>query len=193
VAPEGTKRARLKLALIGLFFALPFAIAWTAYRLHWTSGSTGNYGALVQPPRQVPDGGLVGLDGKPFSLAGLRGKWVMLQFDSAACDAYCERKLYFMRQLRVAQGKDMDRVERVWVLTGGGMPGPLLMRAIEGTHVARAASGAVAAAFAHGGRAEDHIYLIDPLGNLMMQFPRDPDPSKMLKDLQRLLKVSQIG
>ncbi|MGH8747223.1 MAG: hypothetical protein ACREUK_12130 [Burkholderiales bacterium] len=82
MTPEGVKRARLKLALIGLIFALPFALAWAAYRLHWTPGDTANYGELVQPPRQVPDGGLGGLDGKPFSLASLRGKWVMLQFDA---------------------------------------------------------------------------------------------------------------
>jgi cytochrome oxidase Cu insertion factor (SCO1/SenC/PrrC family) len=193
VAPEGARHARLKLALIGLFFALPFALAWTAYWLHWTPGGTGNYGELVRPPRQVPDAGLAGLDGKPFSLASLRGKWVMLQFDSAACDAYCERKLYFMRQLRVAQGKDRDRIERVWVLTDGGWPRLALMKAIDGTRVVRAVDASVTAAFPSDGRAEDHIYLIDPLGNLMMRFPRDPDPSKMLKDLQRLLKISQIG
>lgn len=193
MAPEVDTRARLKLALIGLFFALPFALAWTAYRLHWAPGQPGNYGELVDPPHRVPAGGLTGLDGKPFSLRSLHGKWVMLQFDTASCDAYCERKLYFMRQLRVAQGKDMDRVERVWVVTGSGTPRPALLAAIDGTHVVRAAGGAVAAAFPPGGRAEDHIYLIDPLGNLMMRFPRDPDPSKMLKDLKRLLKISQIG
>lgn len=190
---EGVKRARLKLALIGLFFALPFVLAWTAYWLHWTPGHSGNYGALLQPPRQVPGGGLVALDGKPFSLASLRGKWVMLQFDAAGCDAYCERKLYFMRQLRVAQGKDRERVERVWILTDGGTPRRALMTAIDGTYVVRTVDGTLAAAFPPRGRAQDHIYLIDPLGNLMMRFPRDPDPSKMLKDLQRLLKISQIG
>ncbi len=193
MAAEGAKRARLKLALIGLFFALPFALAWAAYRLHWTPGHKGNYGELLQPPRQVPGGGLVGLDGKPFSLASLRGKWVMLQFDAARCDAYCERKLYFMRQLRVAQGKDRNRVERVWIVTDGGRPRRALMSAIDGTYVVRAAGGTVAAGLPPRARAVDHIYLIDPLGNLMMRFPRDPDPSKMLKDLKRLLKISQIG
>ena len=39
----------------------------------------------------------------------------------------------------------------------------------------------------------DHIYLVDPLGNLMLRFPRDPDPSRMIKDLQRLLRYSRIG
>lgn len=189
---EPARRAGLKLLLIGLFFALPFVLAWAAYWFHWVPGSTGNYGKLL-PPRQVPGGGLVRLDGEPFSLASLRGKWVMLQFDTAACDAYCERKLYFMRQLRVAQGKDMDRMERVWVVIDGGAPRPELLAAIEGTDVVRASNGSLAAAFAQRGSVTDHIYLIDPLGNLMMQFPRNPDPSKMLKDLQRLLKYSQIG
>ena len=192
MAPESGNRARLKLLLIGLFFALPFLLAWAAYWFHWTPGRSGNYGKLLAP-RQVPDGGLVGLDGKPFSLASLRGKWVMLQFDAAACDRYCERKLYFMRQLRVAQGKDMDRVERVWVLTDGGAPRPALMAAIDGTRVVRSSGDSVAASFPSVRRTEDHIYLIDPLGNLMLRFPRDPDPSRMLKDLQRLLKYSQIG
>ena len=167
-------------------------LAWAAYWFQWVPGHTGNYGKLL-PPRQVPGGGLVRLDGQPFSLASLRGKWVMLQFDTAACDAYCERKLYFMRQLRVAQGKDMDRMERVWVLTDGGAPQPKLLTAIEGTDVVRASNGTFAAAFPHRGSVTDHIYLIDPLGNLMMRFPRNPNPSKMLKDLQRLLKYSQIG
>ena len=192
MAPESGRRARLKLLLMGLFFALPFVLAWVAYWFHWVPGRTGNYGELLRP-RQVPDGGLMGLDGEPFSLASLRGKWVMLQFDTAACDAYCERKLYFMRQLRVAQGKDMDRVERVWVLTGDGAPRPKLLAAIDGTNVVRVSNSTLAAVFRHGGSVADHIYLIDPLGNLMMQFPRDPNPSKMLKDLQRLLKYSQIG
>jgi cytochrome oxidase Cu insertion factor (SCO1/SenC/PrrC family) len=192
VASEPVRRGGLKLLLIGLFFAIPFVLAWAAYWFQWVPGHTGNYGKLL-PPRQVPGGGLVRLDGQPFSLASLRGKWVMLQFDTAACDAYCERKLYFMRQLRVAQGKDMDRMERVWVLTDGGAPRPKLLTAIEGTDVVRASNGTFAAAFPHRGSVTDHIYLIDPLGNLMMRFPRNPNPSKMLKDLQRLLKYSQIG
>lgn len=192
MTPEPVKSARLKLLLIGLFFALPFVLAWVAYWFHLVPGHTGNYGKLL-PPKQVPAGGLVALDGKPFSLKSLRGKWIMLQFDTAACDAYCERKLYFMRQLRTAQGKDRDRVERVWVLTDAGTPRPRLLAAIAGTRVVRASGGTLAAAFAHGGNVVDHIYLIDPLGNLMMQFPRDPDPEKMLKDLQRLLKYSHIG
>lgn len=168
--------ARAKLLLLFLACAAPFVLGWAAWYFGWASGSTGNYGELLAP-RAV----------SAAPLQALRGKWVLVTFDGSACDAYCERKLYYMRQVRKAQGKDQARVERLWVITDAGAPRPELLAAIEGTHVARA----IPAEFP--GERADHIYLVDPLGNLMMRFPRDPDPSKMLKDLQRLLKYSGVG
>ena len=170
--PDAVRRGRLKLALLALFFAAPFVLAWLAWWLDWAPGTTSNYGELITPARP--------LAGAP--LDRLRGKWVLVTFDRAACDAYCEKKLYFMRQVRRAQGKDMDRVERLWVLVGAGEPRAAILPGIEGTRFARLSPDAFP------GIAVDHIYLVDPSGNLMMRFPRDPDPAKMIKDLQRLLK-----
>ena len=177
--PESIRRGRLKLALLGAFFALPLALATLAWWLGWATGITSNYGELISPPHK--------LAGTPFD--ALRGKWVLVSFDAAACDAYCERKLYFMRQVRRAQGKDQDRVERLWLLTDAGEPRAELLAAIEGTRIEPGAP--LAAQFPAA--TVDHIYVVDPLGNLMMRFPRDPDPSRMLKDLQRLLRISQFG
>jgi hypothetical protein len=168
--------ARLKLLAVLLACAAPLVLAWAAWYSKWGTGSAGNYGELITPR----------LLSAPV-LRELRGKWVLVAFDAAACDAYCERKLYFMRQVRTAQGKDQARIERLWVITSGGAPRPELLAAIEGTRISRVE------AEGFPGDPVDHIYLIDPLGNLMMRFPRDPDPSKMLKDLQRLLKYSQAG
>ena len=175
------RRARAQFALIGLFFAAPFALAWLAWWLDWAPGITSNYGRLITPPRPL----------EAPVLAPLRGKWILVTFDAAACNAYCQRKLYFMRQVRRAQGADQGRVERVWLLTDNGRPGAGLLAAIEGTHVEPA--GALAGRFPVDGALADHIYVVDPLGNLMMRYPRDPDPSRMLKDVQRLLKVSGVG
>ena len=170
---------KAKFLLVGLACAAPFVLGTAAYFLGWGSGGAGAaYGELVAPRP---------LAGAPFD--ALRGKWVLVSFDAAACDAYCEKKLYFMRQIRTAQHKDMGRVERLWVLTDAGKPRAELLAAIEGTRIA---SGP-AAAKDFPGNAADHVYVVDPLGNLMMRFPRDPDPSKMLKDLKRLLRLSQIG
>ena len=175
-------RGRLKLLAIGAFFALPVLTAWIAWWLHLAPGATGNYGTLLspQPVAAAP-------------LAALRGRWVLVQFDGGACDSGCERKLYIMRQIRRAQGGEMGRVERLWFVTDGVQPRAELLAAIAGTEVVLGAA-AQAAAFPPGeGSVKDHIFLVDPIGNLMMRFPRDPDPSRMIKDLQHLLKVSQFG
>ncbi|HKQ28115.1 MAG TPA: cytochrome C oxidase subunit I [Burkholderiales bacterium] len=168
--------ARLKLFILFVACAAPFVLGWAAWYFKWGIGAPGNYGELL-PPRPIA--------GTPFE--ALRGKWVLVNFDRAACNAYCEKKLYFMRQVRTAQGKDQGRVERLWIVTDDGRPRPELLAAIEGTRISRAKPDGFP------GEPVDHIYLVDPLGNLMMRFPRDPDPSKMLKDLQRLLKYSQLG
>lgn len=167
---------RLKLLGIFLACAAPFLLGWAAWYFKWGTGTSGNYGELIAPRT---------LSGPPFS--DLRGKWVLVTADAAACDAYCEKKLYFMRQLRTAQGKDQSRIERLWLITDPGAPRAALLAAIEGTHLSRSKPSGFP------GDAVDHIYLVDPLGNLMMRFPKDPDPSKMLKDLQRLLKYSKVG
>ena len=168
--------ARIKLVAVLLACAAPVALAWAAWYFKLGTGSAGNYGELIAPRL---------LSGPAFE--ELRGKWVFVAFDAAACDAYCERKLYFMRQVRTAQGKDQGRVERLWVITDGGAPRPEILAAFAGTRISRLRPEGFP------GDPVDHIYLVDPLGNLMMRFPRDPDPSRILKDLQRLLRVSQIG
>ena len=189
---DPVKRGRAKMLALAAFFALPVVASYVVYFFDLAPGSTANYGMLL-PPHPLPEVALSGLDGQPVRTTDLRGKWVLVQFDSGECDAYCERKLYFMRQVRKALGKDTARVERMWLIMDGGVPNARLKEAIKGTRVVRTAGSPIAAEFPAERSAADHIYLIDPLGNLMMRFPRDPDPSRMLKDLQRLMKVSRIG
>ena len=118
---------------------------------------------------------------------------MLVQFDSGACDADCERKHYFMRQVRKSQGKDQYRVERLWLVTDAAAPSNHLLEAISGTRIERAGSRSLAGQFPAQGALADHIYIVDPLGNLMMRLPRDPDPGRVIKDLQHLLKTSRIG
>ena len=169
-------RPGVKLALLVAACAAPFVLGWLAYEYRWVSGRTSNYGELLKP-RPV--------DG---ALAPLRGKWVLVTADGAACSAACERKLYIVRQVRKAQGKEMDRIDRLWLLTDGGKPRAELVAALDGGHIAAADARLVGAL----PNVVD-IYLVDPLGNLMMRFPAEADPQKMIKDLQRLLKYSSFG
>ena len=163
-----------KVVLIGLVCVAPLVLGTLAYVFKWDVGSPSNYGELL-PPKP--------LAGAPFEQ--LRGKWVLVAVDASTCDARCEKKLYYLRQLRRAQGKDMDRVERLWLLTDAGKPRAEVLQAVEGTRVERAP-----ALESFPGKPVEHVYLVDPLGNLMMRWPRDADPSRMLKDLQRLMRVA---
>ena len=172
------RKSALVVALIFVASAAPVVLAWLAYQYRWGAGKSGNYGELIAPRP------LAG----PF--APLRGKWVLVTFDAAACDAACEKKLYVVRQVRRAQGKGAERIERLWLLADAARPRPEVLAAIQGSHVAPAPAGLMQS---FPGNALQHIYLVDPLGNLMLRFPADPDPARLIKDLERLLKASRFG
>ncbi len=177
----------------------------------WQPTSFSNYGELVEPralpsaalevlvpaaPAVVPAGSATAAaPAVPAVPPALRGKWFLLMVDAAQCDQRCERKLYHLRQLRTMQGKDMDRVERVWLIDDAGTPAARLAEPYAGTLLVRGPDAALLALLpvASGAQLRDHIWLVDPLGNLMMRYPPDADPSRIRKDMTRLLKYSRIG
>jgi len=187
-APAGAQRSRRTLWLILAVCAAPLIASYTAFYL-WRPAGQVNYGELIAP-RQLPDAKLERLDGRPFTLGELKGDWVMLAAAPAACDAKCREKLVYMRQVRLAQGKETDRVERVWLLTDDAAPEAALIAEHPGLVVARGADALIAALPAPRSPV-DHVYIVDPLGNLMMRFPSNADPRRMLKDLSRLLRHSK--
>lgn len=187
--------SRQTLTLIALLCILPVVASYLAFYV-FPPEKTVNYGQLL-PPTPVAQAKLSGPDGAPLELSALRGRWILVHANAAQCDEACRKQLYYMRQVRTALGKEMDRVERVWLLTDAGAPDATLLAEHPGLRVARAADSAtlaqLAASASPGGPVNAHIYLIDPLGNLMMRFPPDLEPKRMLKDLERLLKVSRVG
>nr|WP_227012411.1 redoxin domain-containing protein [Duganella sp. FT27W] len=165
-------------------------------------GGETNYGTLLDA-RQYPIPSMASkqLDGSPATLADYRGKWVMLKVGPSDCQQDCQDQLFAMRQLRTMQGKAMDRVERVWLITDEQPLETMIMRVNDGTHMLRAPAAVVAKwlPVEQGERAADYVYLIDPLGNLMMRFPKGAVSSdtakagKVHKDIAKLLKASAIG
>lgn len=188
-ATPGTKLTSLWLIVV--LTAAPVAASYLLYYF-WPPARTVNYGELIEP-RPLPERALALADGTPFRLSQLKGKWVLVSVDSGRCDARCDRNLLYMRQLRLTQGKNRERVERVWLISDDARPRDEAATAYPGTWLVRAAGTDLSRLFPAQGAASDHIYVIDPLGNLMMRFPRDPDPRLMIKDLARLLKASRIG
>ena len=147
-----------------------------------------NYGTLLPT---APIAGIEGIrpDGTTFRLQELHGRWVLLALGGGDCDAGCERRLYATRQARTMQGKEQDRVERVFLVRGEAAPPAALLAEHPGMVMVRV-SDAVAARFPAGG---GRLYLIDPLGNLVLAYPDDPDIKGIARDLTRLLKASRIG
>jgi len=158
------------------------------------SGRT-NYGTLITPQRDISQFAAQDLNNGPVTVSQLRGTWVMLHLAPASCDDACRKRLWIMRQVRATTGKDRDRVQRLWLVTDQGAPGAELMHVFEGTLAWRAREEDVRAMMlpADTGDVQAHIWLIDPLGHVMMRWPHDADPNRMKKDLARLLRASRVG
>lgn len=192
------KSNRRVLVLLFFVFALPAVVATLMYLTEWRPSSTGNHGELIQPARFIEDRAMQSIDGKPVKLSELQGKWTMVYFDTAACPEECVKQLYSMRQTHIAQGKDQDRVQRIFILTDAiavdTLPAKMAdypdMRVLTGEKTVLAKLTRDFGIDALPELEKRSIYLLDPMGNLMMRYVPGTDPAGMRKDLVRLLKYS---
>lgn len=182
---------RAKLLLIIAIFALPILASYLAY-FYAHPRPTANHGELLLPPEQASTAAFARRgEAKPFSFAELRGRWILVATDSGACARDCVAKLVEMRQVRLALGRNASRVARVFVIDDAMNPDAAILEPFPEMEVVRAPSdGGLAAKAA---RDRSHIYLVDPHGNVMMRWRTGDDPKGMLRDLERLLRASQIG
>ena len=210
------KNGRIKMLLILLVCLAPVIASYFTYYVIKPTDRT-NYGELIDPAQHpMPQLGATTLDGQPVALAAYKGKWLLLDADGGNCKDACSDKLLVMRQERLMQGKEMDRIERVWLVTDDAPLDTMLIREYDGTHMLRVKREALEKwlPVAQGGSISDAIYVVDPLGNLMMRFPKSavrprPDAgekamnaytkqintehARMKKDITKLLTASSIG
>lgn len=198
------RNLRTLAALAGLFF-LPLLIsAWLYYGMSWTPGGHTNHGELIQPARPLPRvdlpsitlGGDTGTELAAAGTATLyRNNWKLVYVGDGSCEASCRDTLYVMRQTRLALGTDMTRLARVFLVTANCCARDYLAREHAGIAVLDA-SAAAAAPLLSQFPAQDGahtVFVVDPLGNLMMRYDVRRDPGGLLVDLRRLLELSQIG
>ena len=199
------QRGRWKLLMVLAVCAAPMIFSYVAYYVVKPS-SRNNFGALIDPREHpIPALQATTLDARPASLDAFKGKWVMLKVGPSACAKDCMDQMFAIQQLRSMQGKAMDRIERVWLITDAAPLETMLMRQLDGVHMLRAPGDVVAKwlPVEQGANAADSIFLIDPLGNLMMRFPAVPAGAaeadkvqhyaSIKKDIAKLLKASAIG
>lgn len=202
-SPTKMRRQRLVFLLLVVVFSAPFALSW--YLFHFTQvgrgAGAGSHGQLVVPPRPLPDVELHEPGGAPAGTQ-LRRKWTLLYLLPGPCAESCAGALYQMRQTRLALGRHAQRVQRALVVYGDfppalpaavlqEYPGQLVLSgsALDGDDPGRSFR-------LHDGDdplAAGRLYVVDPMGNLMLAYPAGTEPGGIIDDLERLLKYSGAG
>lgn len=196
VDPATVRRRRLQLLLIALMFFGPLALSFWVYYGDASLQPQGRvqHGDLISPARALPTLSLPMADGARTPADFLKAKWSLVYVAGAACDAACEAVLADARSIHFALSGEMMRVRRVLLCTArcGTIADPGLQTAwLEGADGER-----LLAAFPSYGPpvADGHrLYVIDPLGNLLMSYPAGTAKKGILKDLEKLLRLSHIG
>ena len=182
------KRSMWVFWMIVLVTAGPFVASTFFFYVVKPDGKP-SYGQLIQPQRPVPALQLTTLTGKAVDLRQYSGYWLIVVAGPAACDKECQNLLFDIRQFFLAAGDDRYRVGRVWLVTDSGPVNPGVFEPAKGTVILRAQPDQLKQwlPLAQGESLEGPIWLVDPLGNLMMRFPSNPDPLKTLAVFKKLL------
>lgn len=199
---EARVRGRQQFLLLAILFFAPLAAAIVLYFFapQWRPAGHTNYGQLVQPAQSLPSLALREADGAAAGEGLLRGKWSYVYIGAQDCDASCAQKLYQVRQVRALLNEKRLRVQRIYVA-----PDLESLKAVQqrlgADHpdlhfVAEPAQGQGLRELFRASAPEadaQALYLVDPLGNWMMVYPGTAESPGLLKDIKRLLRVSQIG
>ncbi len=211
------RNLRTLAALAALFFVPLVACVWLYYGTAWRPAGHVNYGELISPPRPLPAVNLprvplgMSVDARPGGQQRLgvgpqrelstlaptlfHGNWTLVYIGDGTCDASCRQALHVMRQTRLALGTDMTRIARVFLVSGSCCARDYLAREHAGLVVLEA-TGARGARLLGEFPSEDRAYslfVVDPLGNLMMRYDVRRSPGGLLLDLKKLLGLSSIG
>lgn len=196
-AQQAVRRSRKRLLWLALLFFGPLAVSFFLYYGDlWRPAGGTNKGSLVEPPRPLPAIALTLTSGEQSPPDLLRGRWSWVYIGNGKCDERCRVALADIRHARLLLVEKAERVQRVFLATSDCCDMEYLGREHPGLIVARLDNAELASLFQidatpveNGG----HIYLVDPLGNLMMSYAPDAPSMGLLEDIKKLLKLSHIG
>jgi hypothetical protein len=191
------RRNRITLLLLAALFFLPLALSFVMYYGGtWRPAARVNHGELIVPARPLPRVSLPVKEGMSADAwTGFGGKWSLVYVGDGGCAESCRQALVLIRQTRLALNNEMTRVQRVFLATGRCCNGPYLEQEHPGLIVADVSTPVTAPlllAFPPN-RLTSSVFVVDPLGNLMMRYDVGDNPRGLLQDLQKLLRLSHIG
>jgi len=192
---EDVRRGRRQLLVLAALFLVPVAIAFALYygKL-WRPAGSSSKGELITPARPLQFAGLRSIDGAKTGGDAFMDKWTLIYIGDGACDADCKESLTYARQSRLALNNEMTRVQRVFLATAHCCDREYLGREHPGLVVLDASSPEAQVLIAQfPGDRTNSIYIVDPLGNLMMRHTAAGTSKDLLTDLKKLLKLSHIG
>ena len=184
-------KGRLALVGIALMFFVPIFVSW--YLVFFSDYKEGiktvNNGELISPIINLSN-----LDMKAFSDDKVHSHdrtWILAFLINEKCDESCQEKLYQIRQIRLAIGKDKDKLERL-VIANANLDWGTYKKEYPGQKYIDASiinfDGIVSVFKINAELKADSIYLIDPYGNLMMQYKNGTEPTGIIKDIERLIR-----
>lgn len=186
---------RRTLGLLVLLFFAPLLVSfWLYYGSAWRPSGRTNHGELIEPPRQLPPLASDAANA-PTAVALFRDRWSLVYVGDGGCDAACRETLYVMRQTHAALGRLGPRVQQIFLANTGCCDRSFLARehpALRVIDASGAGAAALLAALGHEQRTRA-IFIVDPLGNLVMRYDTQLGPRGLLQDLKKLLELSHIG
>ena len=190
--------ARYTLLLLAALFLLPVALGTGLFWSGWRPTSFTNHGDLLQPALPLPETGLPQIDQRPLPTSALRGQWLLVLPLNQPCTTACEDVLHQLRQVHIALNKEQSRVQRVFLRLGAPTPAetpnlasiaqrfPQLILAVAPDSEAGRQWQTI---FAGNG---ERIFVVDPMGNVMLRYANAANMRGVLKDMERLLKYSWV-
>lgn len=190
-AVASTRAGRWKMLGLMLVCAAPVIASYFTYYVVRPEGRR-NYGELIDPQRPLPVFTGSNAQEQAVSLASLKGQWLLISVADSVCNEACQEHLLLQRQLRETLGREKERLDWVWLRTGDAALSEPLQKATAAAQVLHVDAQALADWLqpAPGQKIEDHLYVVDPLGNWMMRFPAQLDAKQAKRDLDRLLRAS---
>lgn len=192
---NGHKTSGKKMLLImAVIFVLPFTLAATLHILN-LKPSGHSYGSLIQPPRALQFPILHDAQGKPFSAQQWHKIWSVVMVDAASCAELCQKQAHMLKQVHTLLNKDAKRVQRILLVPAAANLGTInALQKLTPDLIVLVGADAAAVSFAGNFNVTDGgVYLVDPLGNLMMSYPPNLEQKGIFADLKRLLKNSWAG
>lgn len=192
------KRSMWPLWLLVAIFGLPLVVAYTMYFGGWMPSVTSNKGELVHPAQPVPEMEFRTPEDAPLAFSSLQPQWIMITVSDNGCQQECRERVYDLRQIWKALAAGRKNVERLLVLRGYKPDADLIKYFMDYKEMVVAIAdeavydGLMRLLAQSGEVRPGTVFLVDPMGNLMMRYLPEQPARDILQDMEHLLSVSQF-